>query len=354
MIRAALLALSLFSTHVVWTARLSAPVGTPAVADGRIYVASGAKHTRLHALDAVTGRREWQAIGGLRPQYTPLVDSGLVLRLSDLGVLRRYDPATGHIFWRSQDGFSEGMLAPPTLAGGRVFELSDALVALDAKTGKRLWTAPGDCFRCALGVDSAHVYAAGKEGLRAYDVATGQVAWTAPGFADLDTASSTVVSDGIVVVPSTRNRQKTPGDNSKYIWSFWVEAFRSSDGKALWRVRLPNADGFDPWIQPVAADGLVVCQSVGGMLYAIDLHTGAVRWRANIGSTDSTPAIANGVVWVVGGDNRLHALSATTGGALWSSQPIKVDPDLPTPSPVLDGNLVLLGTAAGNLIAYGS
>src|SRR2546421_435418 len=50
-IAAALVALTLAAPHVAWTARLSAPVGTPTVADGHVYVATGAKHTRLHALD---------------------------------------------------------------------------------------------------------------------------------------------------------------------------------------------------------------------------------------------------------------------------------------------------------------
>lgn len=344
MIAAALVALTLASPHVAWTARLSAPVGTPGVADGRIYVASGTKHTRLHALDAVTGRREWSAIGGLGTDYAPLVDSGLVLRLSNANTVRRYDPATGRIFWRTNPRFSEGFLAPPLLAGGRVFELSDSLVALDAQTGKQLWSAADDCFRCRVASDGVRVYAAGKQGLRAFDPATGKILWTARGFAGLDTVSSATVSDGVVAVLSH--------SLSGTVWTFYLEGYRASDGRRLWHRELAQSDGFDPWTAPVAGYGMVVFPATDGYLYAVDLHTGAMRWRAQVGATDSVPAVGNDDVWIVDGDNRLRAFVPADGSPQWTGPAMKAVDGIPAPSPVLDNGLVLVGTAAGNLIAY--
>lgn len=345
MIRAALLALSLLNTHVVWTARLSAPVGTPAVSDGRIYVATGAKHTRLHALDATSGKRLWSAIAGSGTQYAPLAAPGFVLHLSNLDVVRRYDPATGRVFWRTNGPFAEGFLAQPLLASGRVLELSDRLTALDAATGAQLWTAPDDCFRCRVAATATRVFAAGKQGLRAFDAATGNVLWRTRGFASLDTVSSPTLAGNVLVVPST--------SLSGNVWTFFLEGFRASDGRALWHTKLGATAGFDPWSAPVSSGRLVLYTTTNGDLFALDATTGGVRWRAHIGTTDSIPAVGNGAVWIVGGDNRLHALSPDTGVGLWSGPPIRVRSDLPTPSPVIDGNLVLLGTAAGNLVAYG-
>jgi outer membrane protein assembly factor BamB len=344
-IRAALLALSLLSPHVVWTARLSAPVGTPAVADGRIYVATGAAHTRLHALDAVTGRRLWSAIAGRGTLYAPLAETGVVARLSNLDTVRRYDPATGRVLWRRNGPFAEGFLAQPTLAGGRIFELSDSLVAMDARTGAQLWRAGDDCFRCRVAVDATHVYAAGKQGLRAFDVATGHVAWTSAASADLGTVSSTTVASGVVVVVSTRSRQ---GE-----WSFFLESFRARDGTPLWQTKLADTPGFDPWTAPVAAGHIVVFPAADGNLYGVDLITGAMRWRVRVGATDSTPAVAHGKVWIVGGDGRLREIDAATGSVLWTGPPTKVVANVPIASPVLDGSLVLVGTPAGNLLAFG-
>jgi outer membrane protein assembly factor BamB len=344
-IRAALLALSLLSTHVVWTARLSAPVGTPTVSGGHIYVATGARHTRLHGLDATTGRREWQAIGGLGTLYAPLADAGLVLRLSNADVVRRYDPGSGRIFWRKNGPFAEGFLAPPLLAGGRVFELSDSLVALDARTGVQRWRADDDCFRCRVASDGARLYAAGKQGVRAFDAATGDVLWRTPGFADLSTASSTVVAGGVVATIETRLRGKT--------WSFFAEGFRASDGASLWHTAIGTAPGFDPYSAPVTDGKLLLFTGADGTLYALDLSSGRIRWHADVGDTDSVPAIGPTAVWVVDGAHRLHAFDAATGASLWAGQPMKAVANFSTASPVIDGSLVLVGTAAGNLIAYG-
>lgn len=340
-----MLALALASTHVAWTARLSAPVGTPAVADGRIYVASGAKHTRLHALDATSGRREWSAIGGLGTLYAPLADTGLLLRLSNADVLRRHDPGTGRVFWRRNSLFAEGFLAQPLLANGRVFELSDSLVAVDARTGTQLWRANDDCFRCRVAADATRVYAAGKQGMRAFDAATGKVLWQTRGFAGLDTVSSPVLANGIVAVVESSLQGKT--------WSFYLEAFRAGDGHALWHAKLTSTTaGFDPFAAPASDGRLVLFPATDGTLYALDLATGTLRWQVPVGATDSIPAIANGTVWIVDGGNHLLALSETTGAKVWSGPPTKGQANGPTASPVLDGGLVLVGTGAGNLIAY--
>jgi outer membrane protein assembly factor BamB len=333
------------STHVIWTARLSAPVGTPAVADGHIYVATGAKHTRLHALDATTGRRLWQAIGGFGTRYAPLAANGIVLRLSDADSLRRYDPASGRVFWNRPGVYSEGFLAPPLLANGRMVELSDSLDVRDATTGQQLWTAADDCFRCRVAADATRLYVAGKQGLRAFDAATGAVLWHTTGFAALNTVASPTLANGTIVAVEHTLSGK--------VWSFFLEGFRASDGHAVWHTKLADTEGFDPWTAPVSSGRIAVFVTVDGTLHALDTRTGAVRWAANVGLTGSVPAIGDGVVWIVGGDNRLHALSETTGEVLWSGPPMKVDASAATPSPVLDGDIVLVGTAAGNLLAFG-
>jgi outer membrane protein assembly factor BamB len=343
-IAAALVALALVTPHVAWTARLSAPVGTPTVADGHIYVATGTNHTRLHALDAATGKRQWQAIGGLGTSYAPLAAPGLVLRLSNADTVRRYDPATGRIFWRRDHPYAEGFLAPPLLAAGRVFELSDSLVALDAHTGALLWRADDDCFRCRVASDGSRVYAAGKGGMRAFDAATGKVVWHTRGFAGLGVASSAVLANGTVAAVETQVNGK--------VWSFFLEAFRATDGKSLWHTKLGDASGFDPVAAPVTDGALLLYNAPDGNLYALDLTTGSIRWHIAVGDTDSIPAIGNNLVWLVDTAGRLHSFDAATGASVWMSAAMKVKANFSYASPVIDGDLVLVGTAAGNLLAF--
>jgi outer membrane protein assembly factor BamB len=53
------------------------------------------------------------------------------------------------------------------------------------------------------------------------------------------------------------------------------------------------------------ANGLVYAASWDGTLYALDARTGALRWRH--ASIESTPTIADGVVYVSGDDHMFYA-----------------------------------------------
>ena len=49
-------------------------------------------------------------------------------------------------------------------------------------------------------------------------------------------------------------------------------------------------------------------------MYALNATTGAVLWTATTGgAVDSSPAVANGVVYVGSDDDKVYALNATTG-----------------------------------------
>ncbi|WP_136689387.1 GLUG motif-containing protein [Halorhabdus amylolytica] len=62
----------------------------------------------------------------------------------------------------------------------------------------------------------------------------------------------------------------------------------------------------------------------GGQLYALDPETGAVKWSATpggtSGSTWTTPAYANGVLYIGSNDYKLHAIDAENGNELWNYQ----------------------------------
>ena len=55
-----------------------------------------------------------------------------------------------------------------------------------------------------------------------------------------------------------------------------------------------------------------------GGLYALNASTGALLWSYNTeGQARSSPAVANGVVYVGSLDNNVYALNASTGALLW-------------------------------------
>jgi outer membrane protein assembly factor BamB len=67
---------------------------------------------------------------------------------------------------------------------------------------------------------------------------------------------------------------------------------------------------------PVEVNGIVYASSSGGT-YALKATTGAYLWSYPI-TSNSSPAVANGVVYVGSDDHNLYALNATTGAYLWS------------------------------------
>ncbi len=69
---------------------------------------------------------------------------------------------------------------------------------------------------------------------------------------------------------------------------------------------------------PAVADGTVYIGSQDSKFYALDAATGAKRWEYKTGSwVESSPAIVNGVVYFGSNDGRLYALDANSGEKLW-------------------------------------
>ena len=65
---------------------------------------------------------------------------------------------------------------------------------------------------------------------------------------------------------------------------------------------------------PAVADGTVYVGAYNGKLYALNAQTGAFEWSYQTGyAIVSSPTVANGVVYVGSEDNQTYALNASTG-----------------------------------------
>ncbi len=77
------------------------------------------------------------------------------------------------------------------------------------------------------------------------------------------------------------------------------------------------------WVysSPAVANGVVYIGSTDHNVYALNAKTGALLWSYETGEwVDSSPAVANGVVYVGSEDSNVYALNAKTGVLLWSYQ----------------------------------
>lgn len=107
--------------------------------------------------------------------------------------------------------------------------------------------------------------------------------------------------------------------------------------------------GGEIYSSPAVADGLVYVGSKSGFLYALDERSGAERWRKDLGEyiVRSSPAVVDGAVYI-GGGYSLFALDAAFGKDVWKGIIPFAGPSSPT---VLDG-VVYIGSQGGGVYAF--
>ena len=101
---------------------------------------------------------------------------------------------------------------------------------------------------------------------------------------------------------------------------------------------------------PAVANGVVYVGSEDHNLYAFNAQSGALLWKAPTGNgiPFSSPAVANGVVYVGSGDFNLYAFNAQSGALLWKA----FTGDLVFSSPAVANGVVYAGSLDHNLYAY--
>jgi outer membrane protein assembly factor BamB len=247
--------------HQIWAIQLTGKVlyAAPTVVDGVVYL--GTSDGMLSAFDAATSALVWSTLVDGALEDVPAVVNGIVYVHSDAGTVYALNASTGTVVWTATVGSA---VAPVTVTNGVVYACGfDQLFALDADTGAQLWTA-----QLRGSARSAPTVAGGR-----VFVAIGGV----------------------------------------------VQANSATTGAELWVRRPGSGDGFQA-STPTAASGSVFVGSLRGAVYAFDARTGAVRWTAKLDlAMDSSPAIANGVVYIGGGTNT-YALDSGTGAVLWTTQ----------------------------------
>ena len=296
-----------------------------------VLLSRGAVEAALTAPDArdpfgIQRRREPSVL------VAPIVADGLVIYPSRLGLLAR-GLETGKVAWslpwpRHQGG--RLMLPPFTLApswpgrwsasagGGRVF-VSVALVA----PSRRETQTGGE--------------------LLAVDARSGEVAWRRPAPLDLPQTMESGWYDAPPLPCGDRLvvglRAGPTGEESHLL------GLRARDGRRLWRTFLCSRMGVPwytagselAWFGAMAAEseGLAVLCPGGGVVGAVEVATGRVRWLARYDQLPSgrygyyprsgwrshTPVIAGGVVYATPPDaESLCAFDLTSGRLLWQRE----------------------------------
>lgn len=291
---------------------------------------------------------------------TPLVAGGVVYLGAEVdgpdgpGAVYAVDAATGQTRWMTLTGASEGPRGL-AMADGRLFVLpvgggeGSPMVALDAATGRRLWTAeltPGAStdFYGPPNVAGGVVYVTGGDAkMRALDAATGRLLWRAyvtrtegaTGAAAVSGRLAYVVSgDGVLLAKDVAN-----GVNR---WKAFL-ADGGGRGRPVGTVSVRSGRAF-----VATEDGSVLAYAAAGCRPALVCRPLWVGQGGASSPFDSTPAVGRTTIFV-GAPNRLHALDAATGRRRWSGVVEGFGEDFIVTTPVI-ANGVIYATTVGNRV----
>ncbi len=246
-----------------------------------------AAHTGVYAGAGVAafGGLQWRVQTNGPVRGSPTVAGGIVYVGSGDGSVYAIDETSGAVRWRRSVG--SAISSTPAVADGLVFVsgYDGSIVALRATSGEVAWT-----YRTGAPVPLKWGYESGET-------------WI----------SSPVLAGGLVVVGARDGK---------------VHALEPRTGAAKWTYDA----GARVYSSPAAAGGTVFVGGQDGVLHAIDLASGRSKWRfstngATLKSSDfgfdrttiqSSPSVADGVVYVGARDGWIYAVDAATGVQRWN------------------------------------
>lgn len=233
-------------------------------------------------------------------------------------------PAAAGVAWRVAAGTPTAN-ASPALVGDRLYVGGSGdpgtFHCLDAASGERRWSfEPVGYATSAPAVADGTVYL-GTWGRRVYalDARTGDVAWEADVGHRVGSSSPAVV-DGTVYLGTVGDGPLvvTGETDEDAFEAAAVVALDAATGEERWRYgefgRKENVDA-----SPAVADGTVFVGGGEGAVVALDAATGGERWRRETGaSVRASPAVAGGTVYVgVHEAGEVVALDAGDGTEVW-------------------------------------
>ena len=320
-----------------------------------IHPALGADLTQVLAVNIGEGDSR-----GARITAEPVVAGGVIYTL-DARARVTATATSGAPVWAvdvtpGRDRATDASGGGVSVAGGRVFVTTGfgELTALDAATGRELWTqdldAPGTSAPTILG-DLVYVVARNSAAW-ALDVTTGRTQWQIngiPSIANFGGGAGVAVNDDIALFPfSSGEVVATFPKGGTRRWSTVVSGERN--GQAATVVNDISAD-------PVISGNRAYVGNFGGQLVALDLANGERIWTAREGAMGPVWPAGN-AVFLVNDLNELVRLDAATGAPVWrvdlpqTEQSNRKRVKAANYGPILAGGRLIVASSLGNLLHY--
>ena len=231
--------------------------------------------------------RFWETIAGAGPRGTPTFANGRLYALGANGLLNCLDARTGQSFWQvdvvklTDSNIPEwGLSASPLVVGDRVFihtgkPKDRGLVALDAATGKELWSIASGAHSYSSAqlvtlLDVPQLLIVTDFGIQSVHPEDGKALWTADWV--LPTGMNRVVQPAII------------GNSSVILGTGYGEGSRRYDlsraEDGTWKVKQAWATkDLKPYYNDFVVQGEYIYGFDHNILVCIDLATGKKKWK---------------------------------------------------------------------------
>ena len=360
--------------RVSWRAKLGGPVSSsPAVSGSTIFI--GDNGGRMSAFDVRTGRLRWSRALENPIMTSPIVvgrnvivgegndetyvERGVVHIGGGTSALVAFDRDTGATTWMHR---LRGTAMPtPALIGGDLVEHdgNSDVIALDPANGAARYvasagTAASMSAIVPLGESRFAIAGQTETSVRGVNAADGSIAWTHPmpgasGVGDCPLVlgpGRTLIGDYLQVVGDEAYVQAgKPNREHAY-------ALDAATGDVRWDVALET--GIAPRRNQAAipiVDGETVYlgSSVSGFVHALDVRSGRVRWRHDLGAPVKSGGVAvDGVLYVGDAAGVIWALDERDGSVAGRES---MGVAFNVGSPIVVGRTLIVGAGGGTLLA---
>ncbi|VXC96726.1 MULTISPECIES: outer membrane protein assembly factor BamB [unclassified Serratia (in: enterobacteria)] len=306
-----------FTPNTVWSTSVGDGIGSyyshlrPAYQDGTVYAAD--RRGIVKAMDLLDGKEKW------------------TVDLSE----------KTHFFSSNQPALLSGGL---TVSGANVYVGSEKAVvyALNTADGKVTWqtNVAGEAISRPVVADGMVLIHTTNGQLQALNESDGAIKWTV----NLDIPSLSLRGESAPAVAF--GAAIVGGDNGR------VSAVLMQQGQLIWQQRISQPSGAteidrlnDVDTTPVIVDNVVYALGYNGNLTALDLRSGQIIWKREMGSVNDFIVDA-GRIYLADQNDRVVAMNTDGGASLWTQSDL-LHRNLTAPA-LYNGYLVV-GDAEGYL-----
>lgn len=263
-------------------------------------------------------------IGDFYSNLHPAFADGVVYAADRKGIVKALNADDGKEVWSINLAEKDGWFSRKpallsgglTVTGGHVYVGSEKaqVYALNASDGSVAWqtTVAGESLSRPVVSDGLVLIHTSNGQLQALNEADGLVKWTV----NLDMPALSLRGES---APATAfGAAIVGGDNGR------VSAVLMQQGQMIWQQRISQATGSteidrlsDVDTTPVIVDGVVYALAYNGNLTALDLRSGQIMWKRELGSVNDFIVDGNRI-YMVDQNDRLLALSTEGGVTLWT------------------------------------